>query len=63
MNTRGIKRWALSHDVTWVMVALEAGVSRQQVCNVVHNRRADAAVTGALCWLGCPARYLEGKGK
>lgn len=58
MNSKGIKRWALNHDVTWVMVAREAGVTRGQVCNVIHNRRADDSVVRALCWLGCPARLL-----
>lgn len=59
MNTRAIKRWALTHDITWVMVAQEAGVSRQQVSNVIHNRRADDSVSRALCWLGCPTRLMS----
>lgn len=60
MKTKAIQRWVFDHDVTWVMVSKEAGVSRQQVSNVVNGRRTDTndAVRCALLWLGCPAKHL-----
>jgi hypothetical protein len=64
MKTKAIQRWAFTHDVTWVMIAKEIGLSRKQVGNIIHNRRTDTgcAVRCALLWFGCPAKLVSVEG-